>query len=80
MGFGLDEILSMRSVVLNHVALPAVGSSAPHAGLLPMQQLRQHLAVMHICGGGRRGMNQLGSAIHSDRGPHAEIPLVPFFV
>jgi hypothetical protein len=61
---------------LNHIALPAVGGIAPHAGLLPMQQLGQHLAVMHMRRRGRHGMNQFGLAIHADMDLHAEIPLM----
>ena len=76
MGFGLDEALGIGSVVPDHVALPAVGRIAPHAGLLSMQQLRQHLAVMHIRRRGRHRMDQFGPAVHPDMGLHAEVPLV----
>ena len=51
-GFRLDEALGIGRVVPDHVALSAIGGIAPHPRLLTMQQLRQHLAVMHI---GRRG-------------------------
>src|SRR5574340_457893 len=53
MGFRLDEALGMGSMVLNHVALPAIGGIAPYSCLLSMQQLRQHLAVMDIRRRGR---------------------------
>ncbi len=78
MGFGLDETFGIGSILLNDVALPAVGCIAPDPRLLPVQQLRQHLAVMHI---GRRGgdrMNQRGAAVDANMRLHAEVPLVAF--
>lgn len=51
MGFGLDEALGLRGVLLNDLALPAVRRIAPYPRLVAMQEIRSHLAVMHI----RRG-------------------------
>ena len=65
MGVRLDEVLGIGSVLTNHVALPAVGRVAPHAGLLPMQQVGQHLAVRHIRRRGRDRMDQCGPTVHS---------------
>jgi hypothetical protein len=47
-GFGLDEVPGSGGALADHVALPAVGRVTPHARLLPMQQIWQHLAGMHI--------------------------------
>lgn len=48
MGFGLDEALGLRGVLLNDLALPAVRRIAPYPRLVAMQEIRSHLAVMHI--------------------------------
>ncbi len=76
MGFRLDEALGTGGVVPDHVALPAVGGIAPPPRLLPMQQVRQHLAVMHIRRRGCHRMDQLGPAVHPEMRRHAEVPLV----
>jgi hypothetical protein len=60
MRFGLDEVPSAGGMVTDHGALPAVGGVAPHPRLLPMKQVGQHLAVMHIRRRGRQRMDQLG--------------------
>lgn len=75
-GFSLDEARGTGSVLPDHVTLPTIGRVAPLAGLLSMQQVRQHLAVMYICRRGRDRMNQLGPAVYSNMGLHAEVPPV----
>ncbi len=77
MGFGLDEALGSGGMLTDNVTLPAVGSIAPDLGLLAMQQLGQHLTVMHMGRGGHDRMNQLGAAVHAHMRLHAKVPLVP---
>lgn len=76
MGFRLDEALGTASVLPDRVALPAIGRIASHASLLPMQQLRQHLTVMHIRRGGRHEVDQFGPTVYPNMSSHAEVPLV----
>ena len=78
MGFGLDEALGRRGVVRNDLRLFTVGGIAPDPSLLPMQQLRQHLAVMHSRR--RRGdrMNQFRLTVDADMRLHAEVPRLAF--
>lgn len=77
MRFGLDEALAMGDMVLNHVARPAIGGVSPHTGLLSVQQLGQHLIVMHIRRRGRHRMDQHGPTVYPEMGRHAERLLVP---
>lgn len=80
MGLGLDETLGPGRVLLNHVTLSAVGRITPDPRLVPMQQLRQDLAVIHIghCGCDRMRMNQFGVAVDATMRLHAEVPRLPF--
>src|SRR5690348_16048055 len=50
MRFRLDETLGLGRVLPDHLALSTVGGITPDARLLAMQQLGQHLTVMHIGG------------------------------
>lgn len=78
MGLGLNETLRIRGVLPDYVALSTVGLIAPDPCLLPMQQLRQHLAVMHIGRRRRHRMTHVGAAVHVDMRLHAIVPLLPF--
>jgi hypothetical protein len=66
MGFRLHEALGPGGEALNHITLPAIGRVAPHPRLLAMEQLGQHLAVVHVRRRGRHGVNQLRLAIHAN--------------
>jgi len=77
MGLGLDETGGLGRVVLNHVALAAIGGIPPDPRLLAMEQFRQHLAVMYVRRRRRHRMDQLRPAVHADMGLHAKVPLVP---
>jgi len=48
----IGEVPGLGRMLADHRALAAVGLVAPHPGLVPVQQLRQHRAVGDI--GGRR--------------------------
>lgn len=66
MGFRLHEAVGPGGEALNHITLPAIGRVAPHPRLLAMEQLGQHLAVVHVRRRGRHGVNQLRLAIHAN--------------
>ncbi len=78
MGFGLDPFGDTGGVEPDHLALPSIGRIAPHAGLLPMQQLGQHLTVMYIRRVGCHGVDQFGPTVYPNVSFHAEVPLVAF--
>ena len=68
--------LGLRGEAADGLALTAVGRVAPDPGLVPVQQVFQHLAVVHIGSGRDRGVDQFAPAVHADMQFHAEVPLV----
>lgn len=74
----VGKVPGMRGVTTNDFPLPPVGGVTPDPGFLPMQQIRQYLAVMHIGGGRHHRVNHLALAVHPHMGLHPEIPLVAF--
>ena len=74
----VGKVLRLRGLRLDHRPLPVISAIAPHPCLSPMQQLAQHLAVMHMGGGHRRRVDELALAIHADMRLQAEVPVVAF--
>jgi hypothetical protein len=72
----IGEIAGLGRMLSDHRALAAVGLIAPHAGLLPVQQLGQYRAVGDIGRRSHHGVDQLAAAVHPDMRFHPEIPLV----
>ena len=76
--FLLGKVLRPRRMFADHFTLSGIGRVTPDAGLTAMQQVRQHLAVMHI---GRRlahRVDQFAPAVHPDMRLHPKIPLIAF--
>ena len=68
----IDEVSRSRCMLADHGPLAAMRLVAPHAGLVAVQQIGQHLAVGNI---GRRGLDcvdQLAAAVDSEMPLHPE--------
>ena len=72
----LGEVSGARRTIGNGCFLAGIGGIAPHPGFFAMEQVRQHLGIMHVGRGGGYRMNELGAAVHTDVGLHAEVPLL----
>ena len=73
---GLSEVLGSWRASGNVFFLAGIGGVTPHSGFFPVEQVRQHLRIVHV--GWRRDhrVNELGAAVHADVGLHPEVPLV----
>ncbi len=80
MGFGVDETLGRWRVLSDHLALSTVGSITPDLCLLPVQQCRQHLAIMDIRGRGSHGVRQLRPTVAANRAFMPKCHRFPFLV
>lgn len=72
----VGKILRLRRTGPDRLALTTVGRIPPEPRLLPVQQIRQQLAIVHI---GRRGGHSVDHpvlAVHPDVRLYAEVPLV----
>jgi hypothetical protein len=72
----MGKVFRIRRVFTDNVALPHIGRVAPYPGFFAMQQVSQHLAVMHVRRRGRDRMDQLRPAVDANVAFHAEVPLV----
>ena len=72
----LGKISGIRRLFTYRITLAGVGRVAPHSGLIAMEKVRKHLAVVYVRRSGRYRMDQLGTAVYTDVGLHAEIPLL----
>lgn len=72
----LSKVPGLRRLFSNNLALPAICRVAPNSGLIAVEQVRQHPAVMHIRRSGYHRVYQLRAAVHSYMGLHAEVPLI----
>lgn len=68
----VGEIFRVRRNLLE----PGIGAVAVQPGLIAIQQIRQLLAVMHVCRGDAGAVCQAGAAVRADMHLHAEVPLV----
>src|SRR5665213_1628257 len=73
------EILGTRRRFEDHLTLALIGTIAPHAGLIAVQNVWDRSAIMHIGGRGGHRVNNPGPAVDTDVRLHAEIPLIAFF-
>src|SRR6516165_6356251 len=73
----VGEVLGVRRVLADHRPLSPISLIAIDPRLLPVQQLPQHLRIMHVRRRRRHRMDQLGPAVHADVQLHTKIPLLP---
>ena len=67
------EILRLWCTSMDRLTLARVGRIAPDPRLVPVQQVRQRLAIMHVRRRRHHCMHQLGLAVDPDVRLHAEM-------
>src|SRR5665213_4378526 len=75
----MGKILGTRRRFEDRLTLALIGTIAPHAGLIAMQNVWDGSAIMHIGRRRRHRMDNLGLAVDADVRLHAKIPLIDFF-
>ena len=75
----VNEVFCTGRVLAEDLTLSGVRRITPHPGFVAVQQIGQHLTVVHIRGRHGNGMNELGLAVHANVAFHAEVPLIAFF-
>lgn len=74
--FLLREVTRFRGAAFQGGFLTGIGRIAVDQGLFPMQQVFEHLAVVHVGGCGRDRVDELTLAVDANVRFHAEVPLV----
>ena len=78
-GMRLREVSGARCFFANRPGLTAVRRIAPHARFVPVQQVRQNAAVVHVRRRRNERMNEAALAVDADVRLHPEVPFVAFF-
>jgi len=71
----VSEIPGTGSMLADHSLLAGIHLIAINPRLLAVQQLPQHVRIVHVGCGRCHGVDQLGPAVRTDMQLHAEIPL-----
>ena len=74
----LGEVSGPGRVIRHCLSLTAVRRIAPYAGFLTVKQVGQNLGIVNIGRCRDYGVNELGAAVDTDVGFHAEVPLIAF--
>ena len=74
--FGLGEVLCVWCAVCQDRLLAGVGGVAPHSRLLPMEEVRKNLGIVHIGRGRDHRMNELRAAVDANMSLHPKEPLI----
>lgn len=75
-GLVVGKILGTGRMLFDDLGLTRVCRIFPDTGFLPLQQMRQGLAVMHIGSGECHRMDELDLAVRPNVRLHAEMPLI----
>src|SRR6185437_11320146 len=75
----MGKVLGTRRRFEDRLTLALIGTIAPHAGLIAVQNIWDGSAIMHIGRRRRHRMDNPGLAVDADVRLHAKVPLVTFF-
>ena len=75
--FLVGEVLCVRGLRFDQLALARIRAVAPDVVLLAVQQIGQRMLVVHVGGRDDGAVRQARLAVYADVQLHAEVPLLP---